>query len=198
MAVIAVAALAVVLSVTAVSASASTWHNTGATAFTATSGPGTLTLGANTMAWSGCTMPLTAGLSDAGPTWVSAMTGSLRCAGVRIAGVPWHFYCPSVDVDGVQMGVPPISVIVQIRIRCFAGPGATNGTNDLCRIDGTLDATYVNPTMTDPGSFATRDSRVTVANNPPGACPASLGLGAATLARTMLRNLLAGAIIRQP
>jgi hypothetical protein len=102
------------------SASATTWHNTGATNFTATGIGGTLTANGVSLVCTGATATGDAPASSAGPTYV--ITGRITFNGCRLAGVAVTVTC-DYTLTGTSWTAGTMSGTV--RVSCTVTGGCT-------------------------------------------------------------------------
>jgi len=177
------AAVALV-SVDASAAEAVTWHNFGDTAFTATGGPVSLTVGATTLACSGSSMAGT--MSSApfvGSTWAAA-SGTLTGTPCTLAGQNFHLGC-AYTYTAVAVVAP---VVIGVADLTCDFKLASSGTV-LCHISGGTPVSYTNPSSPTKGRFTfLASSSLTIRNvaNCPWGPGGSLGLGEFT------QNITAG------
>jgi hypothetical protein len=141
-------------------AGAVTWHNSGDTAFTATGGPISLSIGSNTISCTATTMTGTTGTSPfVGTSWTAA-TGSLTGTPCTIGGTNYHLTCSFQFTAAVQSGgtIPGVT-----DLNCVWG--LATGTT-LCRIQGTTPTSYTNPSSPAKGRFTlpTSGSGLTMSN----------------------------------
>jgi hypothetical protein len=117
-------------------AGASSWTNSGFTSFTATTGPGSLTAGGQTLSCAGATATGTAPAREPGPDYT--ITGSISYPNCRLG-----FLTVSISCAYIFTGGAPVTA------------GVTAGTTDVvcrdeqrlgCRITGTVPTRYANAT----------------------------------------------------
>jgi hypothetical protein len=181
--VVLVVAFTAALATLASAAGATTWHNTGSTAFTATGGPGTLSIGASNLTCGGSTATGTApGGTIAGTAFPFTGTAVFTPCTIGISG-NWYVHCQYV-VAGVTQPVAgqtagAASVTCDTRFDTSPFP-------DVCHIRGTTPVTYVNPSGTTPGRLTLSGSTsLVVTNGSTASCP--IGNGTATLTEQALR-----------
>jgi hypothetical protein len=159
-AMVVVVALMALGSLGAAAAGAVTWHNSGDTAFTATGGAITMSVGANPISCTGMTMTGTTGPSPfVGAAWTAA-TGTLIGSPCTQAGVSYLLTCSYQFTAVVQTGPDTVGVT---HLNCVWG--LASGTT-LCRIQGTTPMTYLNPAPPAKGRFTltTSSSGLTMSN----------------------------------
>jgi hypothetical protein len=167
-----VAALASLFAVMSSTAGAVTWHNTGDTAFTATSNAGTLTSTAVTLGCAGADGigSVTGGSPFVGNTLnvdatigftsctLSGQTVSVEC-GVTLTGTAWDSGTPAVTT-----GTADVTCGVYLT-----------GTK-ICHIEGNVHGHYINASGTTPGVLTvTPSSNLTLTNGAAGTCPLGNG-----------------------
>jgi hypothetical protein len=163
-------------------AGASTWHNTGGNAFTASGGAGTLSVtGRATLVCTGSTATGTAGTSSAGPTWTGAITGGVvTFSGCVLGGVPTTVRCNySLNATTYTPGTDTVSGDAVIPTGATGtvpnGCDVRQGGVTICGIDGVITGgTYANATgvLTIPAN-----SQLTLRDNTSraGSCPFGAG-----------------------
>jgi hypothetical protein len=123
-------------------ASATSWTNTGDTAFTATSGPTTISAGGASLSCTNWSVTGTAPRTEPGPNYT--ITGTMGCPNFRLGVVTSSISCSYT----VTLSSPVTS-------------GVTRGTMSMncleaalgCRITGTIPGQYTNATTTANGFF---------------------------------------------
>lgn len=135
-----------IVAMLASTASASSWTNSGDTAFSATSGAATISTAAATMSCTGSVLTASAGLADPGPVWVAFADGFVRFSLCRIGGTPVTFACFfQLNATGQRAVGPPKVTDVDIVIAPQGCSGAVAGVV-ICTMDGTIRAgTYTDP-----------------------------------------------------
>ncbi|WP_445148268.1 hypothetical protein [Baekduia sp. Peel2402] len=134
-----VTALTSLMGVVSATAGAVTWHNTGNTAFTATGGPATVSVGANNLV---CTASSATGTAPVGSI-VSVTyngTGTITFSPCTLAGQGAYVHCGFTTTGasfsgGVTSGVADVNCVAWLVL----GPTA------LCTIKGTTPGAYANP-----------------------------------------------------
>jgi hypothetical protein len=133
--VVLISGLMVLCGIAVPTAGAASWTNSGDTAFTATTGPSTLTANGTTLICTGGTMTGTAPASAAGPTYPAS--GSLNYSGCRLAIIGVAVSCSWTFLGTSVSGPIPLRVSGTIAVNCTVTGG--------CRISGTVTVTYTNP-----------------------------------------------------
>jgi hypothetical protein len=168
--VVLVTALMSLFAVASSTAGAVTWHNTGNTGFTATGGPGTLSVGSSNI---NCTSADATGSSPVSTTTNTLATGTVRFTGCTAFFFPAHVNC-NYTLTG-QTQPTPTTVNGTADVHCNVQITAVGS----CTITGTTQAVYTNPVdagsppgrlhLLHPGNLAVHNA---------GGCPAT---GAGTL-----------------
>jgi hypothetical protein len=142
----AITALASIFAVLTSTADAVTWHNSGSTAFTATSGSVTLSVGSNNLTCSG-------GNGKGTSTTTTAVGSSFTVNGTAtftpclLAGQATYTHCSvsnlaaSSYAAGVSTGLSTVTCLVRL----------TASNTPLCVIEGTAPGQYINPSGASPG-----------------------------------------------
>jgi hypothetical protein len=167
-----VAGIVTVFTSLAGASQASTWQNTGDTAFTATSSGGSLSTAAGTFVCTGATMTGTAGASSPGPAWTGAVSGAITFSPCRIGGTTYLLICSGYRLDALayNRATDVVSSIVVFTSACSYRVGSPTGT-EICRLTGSFTATYVNPAATSTrGRLTTGTSNLTAVNGAGGSC----------------------------
>jgi hypothetical protein len=179
------AALIALLSLFAFAAStagAVTWHNTGSTAFTATSGPTTISVGSNNLACSGGSAvgTVTAG-SFVGAIWPAA-SGTAVFSPCMFAGQNVVATCTYTVTAVSWTAGPPATTSGNADATCFSVLQSSGTT--LCITEGTTPGSFKNPSgiTKSSGTLSTSGTGLTITNATPATCP--IGTGAAHLSDT--------------
>jgi hypothetical protein len=190
-----VAALAAALfAVAASSASAVTWHNSGATSFTGTGTATQFDFGGAVLP---CTGPAVMGTAGSGPfsgaTWTNAATLNASYSHCTLAGTPWNVQCALSDSFTGQTGAitsGSASASCDINILTTKACGAT----------ATIPTTYTNPSGSTPGAFTLGQATLTLSNGPQGSCPFGNGAVGTFTHQTVTLSSAAGSpvITRTP
>jgi hypothetical protein len=134
-----VASLMSLFAVMSSTAGAVTWSNDGGTAFTATSGPGTLSGGGSSLA---CASGDATGTAATGPfvgaTWTAA-SGTVRFTTCNIGGIPHNVHC-RYTLTATGQSVPSVTN-GNVDVTCDVNLVA----NKICHIEGSVPGHYVNP-----------------------------------------------------
>jgi hypothetical protein len=165
-------------------ASASTWHNTGDTAFTATTGPGTLTANGTTLICTGATATGTAPASAAGPTY--PVSGTVNYTGCRLGILSVSVSC-TYTLTGASLSGSVTTGSISVNCTVTGG----------CTVTGTIaGATYTNAATGVRGRLAYPASNSLVV----GGAGCILGSGSASLtaATYTVTSGTGGPILRQP
>jgi hypothetical protein len=168
-----VTALASLMGVVSATAGAVTWHNTGNTAFTATGGPGTLSVGANNLACTASSATGTApGGSVVGATY--SVPGTITFSPCTLAGQATYVHCGftltgSAFSAGITTGIADVNCVARL----------TASNTALCNITGTTPGSYTNPSGTAKGkvTLSTSGSGLTVSNSSGSSCLLGTGIG---------------------
>ena len=174
---IAVMALAIasLLGIASSTVGATTWHNSGDTAFTATGGSGTLSSTGFSLTFSSSTTTGTTGPSPyVGGTW-RALIGRFTATGARITGAPVGFSCDLLLTATTWVAGPPSVALATNDVTCSAtiGPGATV----FCHIEGTTSGVYWNPSGTTNGRWHVNTTSVGLTATDPAARDATCPFG---------------------
>jgi hypothetical protein len=161
------------------SAGAVTWHNTGATAFTATAGPGTLTGTGAPLQCTGATTADTVPALTVGT--VLTISGTATFTGCTLGTTAtvsckkkWTFFNSG-----------PLSVGVDVSCDIYQF-----GTK-ICGVAGSVSGIYTNPTGATPGKLALNTGgSLTLSNGTSGTCP--LGPGEASHLSALTFNVSSG------
>jgi hypothetical protein len=151
------------------SAGAVTWDNSGSTAFTATSGAGTLSATGASLSCSGATASGTAPDSTVGVIY--SVSGTATFDGCRLSNIVTTVDCGYTLTGATQDGAGMGSTITgTVDVTCDIAQFNTK----LCHIEGSLPGSYVNNT---PGvlNIGTNASGLTLTNGPAGSCPLGNG-----------------------
>ena len=193
--VVLVTALTSLFAVMSSTASAVTWTNTGSTTIHATGGPGTLSVGANSLACATSTATGTVPMDFTGT--VLSVTGTITFDSCVLAGQNTYVHCgftltgQAFDEPGTTTGTADVTCVARL-----------NSTNTpLCHIEGTTPGQYINPSGTNPGrvTLLTSGLGLTVTNASGSSC--LLGTGAGHLSeQTLTLTSVAGSpiITRHP
>ncbi|WP_445148328.1 hypothetical protein [Baekduia sp. Peel2402] len=168
-----VTALASLMGVVSATAGAVTWHNTGNTAFTATGGPGTLSVGANNLACTGSSATGTAaGGSVVGATY--NVPGTITFSPCTLAGQSTYVHCGFTLTGasfsgGVTSGVADVNCVARL----------VAGNTALCNITGTTPGSYSNPVSPAKGkvTLSTSGTGLTVTHSSGTSCLLGTGTG---------------------
>ncbi|WP_445148267.1 hypothetical protein [Baekduia sp. Peel2402] len=173
--VVLVTALASLMGLVSATAGAVTWHNTGNSAFTATGGPATLSVGSNNLACSASSATGTAPLGSFGLTVYSA-TGTITFSPCTVSGQSTYVDC-GYRTTGFSFAAPVTSGNADVN--CVARLTASNTA--LCNITGTTPGQYTNPSGTSKGKATglTSGTGLTVSHSSGTSC--LLGTGPAHL-----------------
>jgi hypothetical protein len=190
-----VAALTVALfAVAASSASAVTWHNSGATSFTGTGTATQFDFGGQVLP---CTGPAVTGTAGSGPfsgaTWTNAATLNVSYSHCTQAGVPFNVQCSLSDSFTTQTGaVTSGSASASCDFNLF--------TTKVCGATATIPTTYTNPSGSTPGAFTLSQATLTLSNGPQGTCPFGNGPAGTFTHQTITLSSAAGSpvITRTP
>jgi hypothetical protein len=145
-------------------AGAVTWHSTGDTAFTATSGPTTLHFDTVHMSCTGATTTATTSASPFVGATYAAATGTLTWPHCTLAGVAHVLECSYTETLSSQTGGLSHGVL-------DASCGLYAFGTKLCGYDGTIPVTYTNPTSGVAGSVTLGQASLPGSNPPSGNCP---------------------------
>jgi hypothetical protein len=151
------------------SAGATTWDNSGATAFTASSGPGTLSATDVVLSCSGSTATGTAPATAIGLTY--SVSGTATFNGCKMSNITTVVDCAYTLTGTTQHGTGMGSIITgSVGVTCDVAQFGTK----VCHIEGSVPGSYVNST---PGvlNIATAASGLTLTNPPVGSCPLGNG-----------------------
>lgn len=160
-----VAALMSLFAVMSSSAGAVTWHNTGDTAFTATSGAGTLSVTSASLACTGSDASgTTAATPFVGATWAAA-TGTATFTNCAIAGIPTSVDCGyTLTASSQSGGVSSGNVDANCGVYQFGA--------QICVIHGQTPGSYTNPSGTTAGKLTLNHSAtLKTTNGSGGTCP---------------------------
>jgi hypothetical protein len=168
-----VTALASLLGVMSATAGAVTWHNTGSTAFTATGGPGTLSIGSNNLA---CTGSSATGAAPALSTTSTIATGTIVFSPCNLVGQNTFVHCTyTLTGSTFSGGVTSGAADVTCDARLTAAPA-----NSLCHISGSTPGTYTNPSGSTKGRLTISASTSLTVTNGNVSCPLGTGTGSLT------------------
>jgi hypothetical protein len=166
-------ALASLFAVTSATAGAVTWTNSGGTAFHATGGPVTLSVGANGLVCFGSTATGTAPMSSATST---IATGTLVFSPCSWVGQSMFVHCNyTLTGNAHSAGISIIVADLTCDERLTAAPA-----NSLCHISGSTGGTYSNPSGTTPGRITWFATSSLVVSNGNVSCPFGTGNGSWT------------------
>jgi hypothetical protein len=159
-----VTALASLMGVVSATAGAVTWHNTGNTAYTATGGPVTMSVGANNLACTASSATGSApGGSVVGSTYV--MGGTITLSPCTLAGQSTYVHCGVTDTlvtysGGVSSGNEDWTCTVRLA--------ATNTA--LCHIEGQWPDHYINPVSPARGRWTVTHATLTITHSSGTSC----------------------------
>ncbi len=145
-------------------AGAVTWHNTGSTNFTATTGPGTLS---STSAALNCTGGTGTGDAPTGSTVAATylVRGTVTFSGCSLSGISTGVDCAFALTGSTQPAAGQTTGNVDVTCRVY------QFNTQLCHIDGSLHAIYTNPTAGVGTLTITTGGNLTTTNPPAGSCP---------------------------
>jgi hypothetical protein len=152
------------------SAGAVTWHNSGDTAFTATSGAVTLSsTGASLSCPSGGTMTASAASGPfVGVVW-SAFTGTTTATGCTLGVSNYSFGCAYTFTATFQ-ALPATTGTADMTCSWYFGG------SQICHIEGSVSATYTNPSGSVKGRLAwATGGNLILTNGSAGTCPLGNG-----------------------
>jgi hypothetical protein len=183
-----VTALASLSGVVSATAGAVTWHNTGNSAFTATGGPGTLSVGANNLV---CFASSARATAPSGSLLTSySMGGTITFSPCTLAGQSTYVHCDftftaSAFASGVTTGVADADCVAHLTANDFA----------LCDIVGTTPAAYANPASPAKGKFtlSTSGTGLTVSHSFGTSCLLGTGTGHLSEQTVTITNASGGA-----
>ena len=157
--VVLVTALMSLFAVVSSGASAVTWDNSGSTAFTATGGPSTLSVGATLLP---CADASATGTSPASSLTGDVASGTATFTGCTLGGAPAHQSCTYTFTGSSQAsGVTSGTIDMTCDYFVFGVPA--------CHIAGTNPGSYTNPVGATKGKLTLAHSNGTLrAFNPPG------------------------------
>lgn len=160
-----VASLMSLFAVMSSAASAVTWDNSGSTAFTATSGAGTLSSTGASLSCTDATGTGTAPATTVGLTY--SVSGVATFNGCRMSNIATTVSCDYTLTGTSQSGgVTSGSVDVTCGVSQFGVK--------LCHIGGSVSGTYTNPGVVGVLNLATGGSLI-LSNGPTGTCPLGNG-----------------------
>ncbi len=162
---------AVLVATTASTADAVTWHNTGSTAFTATGGPTTLTVGgSNLLCATSTATAAVAAAPSVGATW--SAFGGTTTFGCTVIGVPVVVDCAyAFTAQSWTSGAPAVTTGT-LDMTC----GMLMLGTTACHLAGTLAGTYANPAGATNGKLTLSTGGTLVTSNPAsGTCPMGPG-----------------------
>lgn len=170
--VVLVTALASLFAVTSSTAGAVTWTNSGGTAFHATGGPSSLSVGVNSLACGGATATGTAPMSSSTST---IATGTMTLSPCTLVGQNMFWHCNYTLTGSTFLaGVTSGAVDLTCDERLTAAPA-----NSVCHLSGSNPVTYINPSGATPGRITFSASTTLTITNGNVACP--LGTGNASI-----------------
>lgn len=170
---VALASLLSALAITASAADAVTWHNTGSTAFTATAGATTISLGGTNLACSSAIVTGTAGTSFVGPAWAAA-TGKATYSPCNLAGISVTATCTyTITANSWAAGVTSGNA----DVTCLSEVNPSGSI--ICVTHGPTAGTFTNPSGSTPARGTLTASSTVRVTNGASSCP--LGTGLATL-----------------
>ena len=175
--VVLVTALMSLFAVLSSAAGATGWDNSGSTSFTATGGPGTLSVGANALT---CADSGTTGTSPTSSATGDLVTGTATFTGCTLGGVPAHMSCTyTLTATGQAGGVTSVTIDATCDAFVFASAA--------CHVRGTTHGTYTNPVGTTKGklTLAHSSGTLTVFNAPGATCLLGNNVGATLTAQTL-------------
>lgn len=166
-----VAGLMSLLAVTASTAGAVTWHNSGDTAFTGTSGAVTLSAtGASLACPSGGTTTGTIGTGPfTGFVWTNAVSGTTSATGCTLGVSNYSFGC-AYTVSPTSQVLPVTTASATLTCSWYFA------SSEICHIAGTISASYANPSGSTKGrlTFLTGGNLI-LTNGSAGTCPLGNG-----------------------
>jgi hypothetical protein len=167
------AALAASLGALTSPAGAVTWHNTGNTAFTATGGPVTFSVGANNLA---CSAVSATGAAPGGmiASTVYPISGTLTMSPCTLAGQSWYRHC-NYTFTGTSFAAGVTTGSMDMTCVSHLIPSNVG----LCHFEGSAPASYTNPSGSARGKFTFSTSSTLTVTNSAGTCP--LGTGSVTM-----------------
>lgn len=153
-------------------AGAVTWHNSGSTTFTATSGPTTVS---STGATLNCTSTHVSGTTGTSPfvglTWKSS-TGTAGFTGCLLSGVATAVTCTYAVTASSWVATPPPAVTSgTVDITCLAA----NFGSPVCVVEGPTAGSYSNPTTANGGGTLLASNTLRTTNTAAGSCPLGNG-----------------------
>lgn len=169
-----VTALASVLGAMSSTAGAVTWHNTGSTAFTATAGPSTVSVGANSTSCTGASADATAPATSTATTF--PLTWTVRYFPCTIVGQASYWHCHYI-VTYFSTSTPPHRWSILYHRFCVKRLTANNTA--LCTLEGSSPGTYTSPNGATPGAF-TLDATSTLTMTHASGSSCVLGTGTAS------------------
>jgi hypothetical protein len=167
-----VTALLSLSGVIAGAADAVTWHNSGSTAFTATSGPTTVSSTGASLACTSTDISGTAGTSPfVGVTWKST-TGTAQFTGCSLGGTNTGVTC-SYAVTATAWTATPLPAVTSgtVDVTCIV----TQFGSPLCVVEGPTGGTYSNPTAANGRATLPTSSTLRTTNTATGTCPLGNG-----------------------
>lgn len=169
-----VVALTSLFAVMSSTAGAVTWHNSGDSTFTATTGPGTLS---STSAGLACPSGTATGTVAATPAVVpvgnwSAVTGTVTWTNCTLGVGGYSVDCAYTLTASTWTAGSPATTGGTADVTC----GVYLATSKFCHISGSVTGTYSNPVGTTKGSLAiATGGSLVLANGPAGTCPLGNG-----------------------
>ncbi|MCW2992541.1 MAG: hypothetical protein JWQ18_36 [Conexibacter sp.] len=185
-----VTALLSLLAVMSSAAGAVTWHNSGDTAFTATSGALTFSVTGPTFTCPGTTATATVASSPfVGATW-TAITGTETYNSCAMGGVGARLDCSFTFTAQLWTAGPPATTTGSLDETC----GLFEFSSMICRLAGAFHAVYANPSP--PSTFGrftlTTGGSLVTSNASSGTCPLGTGDRAHFTERTLVVNSATG------
>lgn len=170
-----VTAMLSLLAVTPSTASAVTWHNSGVTTFTATTGPFTLSSTSAGLACPSGTMTGTVAASPfVGPVW-KAVHGTQAATGCTLGVSGYSLHCTYDDTVTQTISGPPHIVTGDRHVTCDVSLASVN----FCHVQGSYHFMYVVPSPPPPSApeqvLAFTGGNLTVTNGAIGSCPLGNG-----------------------
>ncbi len=153
------------------SAGAVTWTNTGDTAFTATSGAGSLKVTNTTLTCTGADATgTTAPAPFSGAIW-SAASGTAIFTGCKLNNINTGVHCNYTLTASAWVVGPPAVTSGNVDATCNVYQGGAN----ICKIEGTTPGHYINPNPGTGSLILTHSSTLRTTNGPVGTCPLNPG-----------------------
>jgi hypothetical protein len=182
-------ALMSLFAITASTAGAVTWHNSGDTSFTATGGPTTLSGTGVNIACTSSDVTGTTGTSPfVGAIWTAA-TGSAQFTGCTMAGVSATVTCNYSGTATSWGAGPPAVTSGSVDVFCTS----IQGGNPVCVTEGQTAGTYHNPNgVTNGRGTLPASATVKATNGPGGACPLGNGDNMSLTAMTLTLTAASG------